>query len=65
MHRILKLDNSFTERDITKEFENEDHNLIKALFSTCHTVKYFDGKFQGDEIDLKMFLFTNATMKES
>lgn len=35
------------------------------LFSCCHTVKYFDNEYQGDEIDLKMFLFTKSTFKQS
>lgn len=28
-------------------------------------MKYLENEFQGDEIDLKMFLFTKSTMKQA
>lgn len=29
------------------------------LFASCHTVRNIDGKMMGDELDLRMFLFTH------
>lgn len=40
-------------------------NVVKQLFATCHMVKQVHpGQLRGDEIDLKMFLKSGATMKD-
>jgi hypothetical protein len=38
---------------------------VWKLFASCHTTKNIDGKLQGDEVDLRMFLFSKYEMKTS
>lgn len=35
------------------------------IFATCHTTKEINGKFMGDEVDLRMFLFSGYEMSKS
>lgn len=36
----------------------EDKDILIKLFASCHTVRQIEGEFMGDELDLRMFLFT-------
>jgi hypothetical protein len=38
---------------------------VWKLFASCHTTKKIDGEFLGDEVDLRMFLFSKYEMKTS
>ena len=35
------------------------------LFATCHCTREINGQFMGDQIDLRMFLFSEYQMKQS
>jgi hypothetical protein len=51
--------------DITASICKEENYISRVLFATCHTVKEFDCKLQGDEIDLKMFMAANSKLASS
>ncbi len=66
LHQVFKLTTGMEEDvDITASIFKEENYLSRVLFATCHTVKEFDCKLQGDEIDLKMFMATNAKLASS
>lgn len=51
-----------------EEVGPESQGLDFKLFACCHTVKEFEGRLMGDEIDLKMFLHSGyrlCTSKEA
>jgi cation-transporting ATPase 13A3/4/5 len=50
--------------EITSE-ERSNNSLDFKLFASCHTVREFDEKIMGDEIDLKTFLHSGYTLRAS
>lgn len=46
--------------DITND---RQHKQVINLFASCHSVEIINGVSRGDEIDLRMFLYTNASIK--
>lgn len=48
-----------------EELPADAQGLDFALFACCHTVREFEGKLMGDEIDLKMFLHSGYELRPS
>lgn len=51
--------------DITDEKDDLQNDLVWKLFATCHTTKNIGGKLMGDEVDLRMFIFSDFKMRDS
>lgn len=45
--------------------EEIENDLVWKLFATCHTTKQVEGVFLGDEVDLRMFLYSQYEMSHS
>ncbi|KAL6121302.1 hypothetical protein NUSPORA_01800 [Nucleospora cyclopteri] len=48
--------------DISRENPQEKHNFLRIALSTCHSILELDGKYSGDVLDIKMFLFAQASI---
>lgn len=40
-------------------------DILYKLFASCHTVRKIEDEFMGDELDLRMFLFSDFTFQLS
>lgn len=65
VHEIIKFHDEDHKEDITQAMDNPNNLLIRKLFACCHTVKNIDGEFLGDEVDLRMYLYSTYTMINS
>lgn len=48
--------------DVTVDKLHPDNKLLLQLFASCHAVRHVEGTFLGDEVDLRMFLFSGYTL---
>lgn len=68
-HSAMKVASIFTTQsnngiaDITSTLTA--YPLISDIFGCCNSVELINGKYDGDEIDLRMFKHVNAEIKES
>ena len=65
VNQVLKFKDADNIVTITDEIDEPENESIWKLFSTCHTTKKIQGQFLGDEVDLRMFLFSKYDMRES
>ena len=65
VHNIFRFKDEHTIIEITDGLENIENDLVFKLFATCHTTKQIQGEFMGDEVDLRMFLYSGYKMSDS
>lgn len=62
--QVLKFQDKSKIVDITSQINDsiDQNDIVWQIFATCHSVKENGGSLLGDEVDLRMFLFSNYAL---